>query len=766
MFTGRDQASVRIQAAVVGLVASLALSGCKHDPNVQKRKYFESGKRYENEGKLREAAIQFSNAIKVDRKYAAAHYELAKTYVQLGSMIAAYQELQRAVALDPKNVQARLDLGNMLFAGGVPDRAKIQAQTVLQAQPNNADAYALLARVAQKQGDHAEALKDIQHALELDPNRAAFHTSLGLMQASTPNEQAAGQQELQKAVQLNPKDPSARLALAGLDAKSGNLQGAVQQAENAVQDAPQNLQARVFLAALYMRANQPQKAEQTLLQAASSMPDKDQPPALLLSFYAQTKQLGRAEGVFADLKKSHPNSVPIQVEYAQLLIMEGKFDQASDVLKGINKSSQSSPPVERLNADILLHQGKLNDALTLLEKAVSNAPDDVHLRLLLAQTSAALGKTGPAELNLRAANQLDPRNVEAAQGLAAMALSRGDLEQLGQLAEKMIAIHPDSPDGYVWRGMAELRQQQDDTAEKDFQTALKKDPNSLPATLDLGELRLKQKKTAEGSAMLQQVLARDPNEIQALNSLVALDLENKQPDKGVALIQAQIAKSPNNPALFTDLGALQLQLKDFGNAQASAQHALSLNKAYQPAMQVYSEAAVATGNTDAAIAAWQQWLNAHPDDPGTLMRLGSLEQTKGDVGKAIDFYKKSLALDSSQATAANNLAYLMVENGDNTDVALSYAETARRSMPNSPNTADTLAWVYYHKGTYSLARDLLVDAEKASPNDPSIHYHLGMTYSKLGDKTDASAELKKASELAPATQAGKQAADALSKLGE
>ena len=91
---------------------------------------------------------------------------------------------------------------------------------------------------------------------------------------------------------------------------------------------------------------------------------------------------------------------------------------------------------------------------------------------------------------------------------------------------------------------------------------------------------------------------------------------------------------------------------------------------------------------------------------------------------------------------------------------------ARRLLPNSSNTADTLAWVYYHKGTYSLARDLLEDAAKADPNNASVHYHLGMTYSKLGNKTDAVTQLKKATELAPTTSTGKEATDALNRLGE
>jgi tetratricopeptide (TPR) repeat protein len=98
-------------------------------------------------------------------------------------------------------------------------------------------------------------------------------------------------------------------------------------------------------------------------------------------------------------------------------------------------------------------------------------------------------------------------------------------------------------------------------------------------------------------------------------------------------------------------------------------------------------------------------------------------------------------------------------------MALSYAQTARRNLPNSPDTADTLAWVYYYKGTYLSARDLLEGALKQSPDNASMHYHLGMTYSKLGRKADAQTQLKKAISLDPNSQTAKDAEAALGRLG-
>ena len=115
---------------MVFFAAAAVLAGCHGDPNARKQKYFESGQRYSAEGKYREAAIQFSNALKIDKGYADAHYALAQTYVHLGQFSGAYAELARTVELQPTNYKARIDLGNLLIAAGKTDEAQAQANAV------------------------------------------------------------------------------------------------------------------------------------------------------------------------------------------------------------------------------------------------------------------------------------------------------------------------------------------------------------------------------------------------------------------------------------------------------------------------------------------------------------------------------------------------------------------------------------------------------------------------------------------------------------
>src|SRR5271169_5072947 len=80
------------QRLIFPLVVSLLFFSCSRDPNVRKQKYLQSGQRYFEKGKYREAGIEFVNAIKIDQNYADAHYQLAQTYLMIQQPLQAYQE--------------------------------------------------------------------------------------------------------------------------------------------------------------------------------------------------------------------------------------------------------------------------------------------------------------------------------------------------------------------------------------------------------------------------------------------------------------------------------------------------------------------------------------------------------------------------------------------------------------------------------------------------------------------------------------------------
>ncbi|MEO7029616.1 MAG: tetratricopeptide repeat protein [Acidobacteriaceae bacterium] len=763
--------SGRIFAVAPVVLTLIFISGCNRDPNVRKRKYLESGQHYEAAGKLKEATIQFSNALKVDHNYADAHFELGKTYLKLGAIRPGYTELARAVELDPRNLPARTELGELLLAGNAVDRAQEQAAAVIAADPNNADGYALLSAIAARKGDRAAALANIQHALAIKPDQASFHTTLALIESADPQSGTAPEMELQKAIALDGKDTHARMVLAAMLEKKGDLPGAQQQYVWATQQTPKDLQPRAGLAGLYMRANDKTKAEQTLRKAVEDMPENEDASALLKDFYLRTGQLDQAVTTFADLNAKYPKSFPIKLNYATTLVTKGDFAKAGPITDQLVKSNGSQPQVQMLRSAMLLNGGKVNEAYDVLQRASKNAPENLQLQIGLAKVAEMKGDFGAAVISYRAAEKLAPNDLEIQAALGELATQRQDWNMLSQIGEKTAGLRPDLAQGYLWRGMGEANEKLYEKAEADFQTALQKDPNNASTYAELGQLRLRQGRLPEGTALLEKALDKNPNVEAALEGIVAVDVSSKQPDKAEARIQQQIARSPKNAAFYTLLASVQLTNKNFSGAHDNAKKAMELDPSNERAVQAYAQATAAMGNVDEAIQTWDKWAIAHPKDGTALFMLGLLEDQKGDQAKAIENYKKVLQINSNQtsvtqAMAANNLAYLMIQGGAaNSDMALTYAQTARAGLPNSPDTADTLALVYYYKGTYLTARDLLEGALKQSPDNAAIHYHLGMTYSKLGRKADAEVQLKKAISLDPNGKTGKDATAALAQAG-
>ena len=73
MFMQRSRRSALSLAVVPTLVALVCMTGCTRDPNVRKQKYLASAKRYEDQGKLKEAHANNDkiSAVRIGKAYLA-----------------------------------------------------------------------------------------------------------------------------------------------------------------------------------------------------------------------------------------------------------------------------------------------------------------------------------------------------------------------------------------------------------------------------------------------------------------------------------------------------------------------------------------------------------------------------------------------------------------------------------------------------------------------------------------------------------------------
>src|SRR5262249_8685695 len=123
---------------------------------------------------------------------------------------------------------------------------------------------------------------------------------------------------------------------------------------------------------------------------------------------------------------------------------------------------------------------------------------------------------------------------------------------------------------------------------------------------------------------------------------------------------------------------------------------------------------------------------------------GLIYESQGKINDAKKNYDQALKIDPNYDPAANNLAYILAEEGTDLSTALGWAQMARKKQPDSPNTADTFGWVYYKLGNQVLARDQLRFAVSKQPDNAVYQYHLAMIYKETKQLSEAKNALKKA----------------------
>jgi tetratricopeptide (TPR) repeat protein len=123
------------------------------------------------------------------------------------------------------------------------------------------------------------------------------------------------------------------------------------------------------------------------------------------------------------------------------------------------------------------------------------------------------------------------------------------------------------------------------------------------------------------------------------------------------------------------------------------------------------------------------------------------------MDQAVEAYEALLVKVPNNATALNNLAYLLADADDQLDKAAQYARRACQASPNDASKLDTYAYILCKTEKYEEAEKLLQTAiqlfEKSSTVIPwDIYEHLGMAQEGLGQKSKAVASYRRSLQIA------------------
>jgi tetratricopeptide (TPR) repeat protein len=171
---------------------------------------------------------------------------------------------------------------------------------------------------------------------------------------------------------------------------------------------------------------------------------------------------------------------------------------------------------------------------------------------------------------------------------------------------------------------------------------------------------------------------------------------------------AQVLVEGDRVSYETRAGRLSLPLSiverierdDYTTPDAAADVLLDPPAAVPEGFEEVARAAVANGRVDAALLDALE-LRARAGSAEDRARLAvanhaaaQLELGRGDVGRALEYYRRTLAVSPDQLGALVNSAYLHLRRSE-FSIALDYLERARRAAPGSADAARLAGWAYY-----------------------------------------------------------------------
>ena len=739
------------------------LSGCSRNPEVRKKKYFESGEKYFAEGRYREAAIQYRNAVQIDGRYADAHFKLSQAYLKLSDVNLAFQELNRTVELSPENYRAHTDLANLLVTARNSDgtvredtlkQAKPHLDLLKEKQPNNPETHEAWANYYSAQNNLTAAMQEMDQAIKLDPGRSESYLLLALLQlrANMPDPAEAN---FKKAVQADPKAMNAQLALGGFYQSHNRLKEAETQFRHAIEIDTQDPTPRAALVRLLMQQGKRDDAEALLKQTKKDISGKPEGYSMLGDFYFAYSELDKALAEYESLYSDHPKEGKVKKNYIQILILKNQIDKASKLTDEILKTSPHDVDALVFKGELQRLQNNAAGAVDTLQSALKNDPENAIAHYQLGTAYAQQHDMRRAEAEWREAVRIKPDMTEAQRLIATLEISRGEVDAVLQTANQIVQAQPYAPDGYLIRSLAELAKQRYADAQKDADEANQRAPQAPGPFFQLGNIQLAQKHFADAEKFYRQALEKDPSSSEALGGLMNTFVAQKQYDKAIDAANAQIAKSPNNSNFYDLLGTALFQgRKDYTGAEAALRKAADLDKNNIDALEKLGRVQIEQGAVDRALPVYLQATKDNPREVRFFVLAGELYETKQDWDNAKAMYQQALSVSPENPVAANNLAYVLLAHGGNIDVAMDMAQTARRGTPNSANAADTLGYAYYRKGIYTSAISQFQEAlrliQKAgAPDDAVVHYHLGLAYQKANQMSLARQQFEKAVKLKP-----------------
>lgn len=666
----------------VGLCVVL-LSGCSGvDTALSEQEYLEKAKESLEQGAYNEAIIALKNAIKSNPNSTEGRYLLGELYVKVGSGADAEKELQRARELGVADVAIDLLMGDALLQQGKVDEI-IKSYQINESGSSqaNVNASVVLADAYFQKGDYvaAKVWFDKAQTFSADNERAV----LGLARLAIVARDYDRAQTLIDSVMGGQGQQSQRAWLTLVDLK---------RAQNSTEE----------IIAGYQQAAKLSKSKQDYFYHVAMRG--------LVSEYLQRNNPEKAETELSTLKKSyHKQQFPDDIEMNQIRAVlayeQKKHDVAADLTGKVLKADQNHLGAILLMGAISAVKGQTEQAEMHLSKFLSQVPNNIVARKLLAYVQMNSGHSAAAVDTLTPIVKMATPDAETLSLIAGASLRAGDPKKSAEYYQQALNENSDSSEMRAGLAQSYLRMGEFDKSISELNKITGEDAKIFATGLATAEAYIAEK-----------------NYPAAIERLKVLE----QGDKA-------------NPLPVSLQGTVYSLMGNDDKAKVEFQRALKVNAGYGPAARSLALYEISGGDVAAAKKIYDSALKVTPSDVGILYDYAQIEMMGGEYKNAGALLKKAQSADKNKDKAAVLLARLSLRQGDP-----SGALSELRNLGNTKNVA-----VLAEMGNAQMMLKEYVNAKSSykklteiEPGSALTHYLLYTAQVALGEVKEANATLK------------------------
>ena len=247
-------------------------------------------------------------------------------------------------------------------------------------------------------------------------------------------------------------------------------------------------------------------------------------------------------------------------------------------------------------------------------------------------------------------------------------------------------------------------------AEKEINLLQSRKPTAA-GYVQAGGLALARNDFVKAKAEFNKAVELSPDSIEALAGQLSVDLKERNANSGAQSIDSASlgGKAARRTSAAGGPNLLCLERPEGSRGGPSPRDRTGAMRRYL-LTQCWGRPTCGMNRLDDARAEFDRLATRQSRPVGALTASGTILQAQGKVQEARERFERVISIDPGAAVAANNLAWIYADSGQNLDKAVQLAQSALERLPDVPDVLDTLAWAYYksnHAGTGSPAADTL-----------------------------------------------------------